>query len=359
VRLIVSLSVINKYITKKEKDLLSYAKILESLISIENNKMWQNKKEFSAFAKEIIEIYSEKYYFQNNIHKENPIEYSNDNINFVLKSIIEYCRLHDKMEMLRSWKNETFLLSVIICTACYVDFASNVVDGDIQDTKNKFKYLLSYLRKTKILEVKDNKYFINDLFDEVKKNASEDKKILEYLDSDDFRNEYKMISNNPVYYEVLFSYEVPGLKEFDETLTKGVLKKYDAKIREISYDLLEVHLLKELISNMEMDKYLIRINKDMKKASLVKFFDNEYLKEFIKILVPYDKEIEYQNIINDYKEIGMNFIYEMDIDEEIEPTSLVNDMQLLVSKEFVKNNANNQMSFEKMNVKLVVKNKEE
>lgn len=354
-----SLSVINKYITKKEKDLLSYAKILESLISIENNKMWQNKKEFSAFAKEIIEIYSEKYYFQNNIHKENPIEYSNDNINFVLKSIIEYCRLHDKMEMLRSWKNETFLLSVIICTACYVDFASNVVDGDIQDTKNKFKYLLSYLRKTKILEVKDNKYFINDLFDEVKKNASEDKKILEYLDSDDFRNEYKMISNNPVYYEVLFSYEVPGLKEFDETLTKGVLKKYDAKIREISYDLLEVHLLKELISNMEMDKYLIRINKDMKKASLVKFFDNEYLKEFIKILVPYDKEIEYQNIINDYKEIGMNFIYEMDIDEEIEPTSLVNDTQLLVSKEFIKNNANNQMSFEKMNVKLVVKNKEE
>lgn len=354
-----SLSVINKYITKKGKDLLSYAKILESLISIENNKMWQNKKEFSVFAKEIIEIYSEKYYFQNNIHKENPIEYSNDNINFVLKSIIEYCKLHDKTEMLRSWKNETFLLSVIICTACYVDFASNVVDGDIQDTKNKFKYLLSYLRKTKLLEVKDNKYFINDLFDEVKKNASEDKKILEYLDSEDFRNEYKMISNNPVYYEVLFSYEVPGLKEFDENLTKGVLKKYDAKIREISYDLLEVHLLKELISNMEMDKYLIRINKDMKKASLVKFFDNEYLKEFIKILVPYDKEIEYQSIISDYKEIGMDCIYEMEIDEEIEPTSLVNDMELLVSKEFVKNNENNQMSFDKMNIKLVVKNKEE
>ncbi len=354
-----SLSVINKYITKKEKDLLSYAKILESLISIENNKMWQSKKEFSVFAKEIIEIYSEKYYFQNNIHKENPIEYSNDNINFVLKSIIEYCRLHDKMEMLRNWKNETFLLSVIICTACYVDFASNVVDGDIQDTKNKFKYLLSYLRKTKILEVKDNKYFINDLFDEVKKNASEDKKILEYLDSDDFRNEYKMISNNPVYYEVLFSYEIPGLKEFDETLTKGVLKKYDAKIKEISYDLLEVHLLKELIGNIEMDKYLIRINKDMKKASLVNFFDNEYLKEFVEILVPYDKEIEYQNIINDYKEIGMNFIYKMDIDDEIEPTSLVNGMNLLVSKEFVKNNANNQMDFEKMNIKLVVKNKEE
>ena len=354
-----SLSVINKYVAKKEKDLLSYAKILESLISIENNKMWQSKKEFSVFTKEIIEIYSEKYYFQNNIHKENPIEYSNDNINFVLKSIIEYCRLHDKIDTLKNLKNETFLLSVIICTACYVDFASNVVDGDIQDTKNKFKYLLSYLRKTKILEVKDNKYFINDLFDEIKKNISEDKKILEYLECENFKNEYKMISNNPVYYEVLFSYEIPGLKDFDENLTKGVLKKYEAKINEISYDLLEVHLLKELISNMEIDKYIIRINKDMKKTSLVRFFDNHYLKEFVKILVPYNEEIKYQNIINDYKEIGMKFIYEMDNNEEIEPTSLMNDMELLVSREFIKNNENIQMSLNKMNIKLVVKNKEE
>ena len=52
-------------------------------------------------------------------------------------------------------------------------------------------------------------------------------------------------------------------------------------------------------------------------------------------------------------------IYEMDIDDEIEPTSLVNDMELLVTKEFVKNNANNKLSLDKMNVKLVVKNKEE
>ena len=62
-----SLSVIDKYVVKKEKDLLEYAKILESIISIDNNKMWQTKKEFVSFAKEIIEIYGDAYYFQNNI----------------------------------------------------------------------------------------------------------------------------------------------------------------------------------------------------------------------------------------------------------------------------------------------------
>ena len=354
-----SSNVINKYITKKEKDLLSYAKILESLITIEDNKMWQNKKDFSTFVKEIIEIYAEKYYFQNNTHKNNPIEYSNDNINFVLKSIIEYCKEHEKMDMLKIWKNETFLLSVIVCTACYVDFASNVVDGDIIDTKNKFKYLLSYLRKTKILVVKDNKYFINDLFDEIKKNASEDRKILDYLESDAYKNEYKMISNNPAFYEVVFSYEVPELKEFDEKLVKAVLKKYESKIKDISLDLLEVHLLKELIGNVDMDKYVVRINKDMKKVSTLKLFDNEYFQEFVYILVPYDEEINYEAIIKEYKDIGIKFIYEMDTDEEVDATSLLNDMNLLVSKEFIRNNQNNQISFDKMNIKLIVKNKED
>lgn len=354
-----SLSVIDKYVIKKEKDLLEYAKILESIISIDNNKMWQNKKEFTVFAKEIIEIYGDAYYFQNNKHKDNPVEYSNDNINFVLKSVIEYCRLHDKMSSIRTLKNETFLLSVIICTACYVDFACNVVDGDYQDTKNKFKYLLGYLRKTKLLIIKDNKYFINDLFEAIKKNCSEDKKIIEGFNNPNYRNEYKMISNNPTYYEVKFSYTIPGLEDFDESLVKGVLKSYEAKIQEISYDVLASRVLEELISNKEMDKYVIRIDKNLKKAGLLRLFDNKYLKEFVKILVPYEEEIKYQNIIKDYKEIGMSFIYEYDSVENVNPTIFVDDMELLINKEFINNNLDNQIAFDKMNIKLVVKNKEE
>lgn len=354
-----SLSVIDKYVVKKEKDLLEYAKILESIISIDNNKMWQTKKEFSSFAKEIIEIYGDAYYFQNNKHKDNPIEYSNDNINFILKAIIEYYRLHDKMNLINTLKNETFLLSVIICTACYVDFACNVVDGDYQDTKNKFKYLLGYLRKTKLLIVKDNKYFINDLFEAIKKNCVEDKKIIEGFNNPNYRNEYKMISNNPIYYEVKFSYEIPGIEEFDESLVKGVLKDYENKIKEISYDILASKVLEELISNKEMDKYVIKIDKGLKKTGLLRLFDNKYLKEFVKILVPYEEEIKYQNLIKDYKEIGMSFIYKYDSNENVNPTMFVNDMELLVNKEFINNNLDNQISFDKMNIKLVVKNKEE
>ena len=75
--------------------------------------------------------------------------------------------------------------------------------------------------------------------------------------------------------------------------------------------------------------------------------------------MPYDEEIDYEAIIKAYKDIGIGIIYEMNSDEEIDATSLMNDLTLLVSKEFIKNNQNNQISFDKMNIKLIVKNKED
>ena len=75
-------------------------------------------------------------------------------ISNVLKSIIDYCKDNNNLGVLKTYKDETFLLSVLICTSCYLDFACNVVDGNYVDTKNKFKYLLLYLKKTNILNEK-------------------------------------------------------------------------------------------------------------------------------------------------------------------------------------------------------------
>ena len=250
-------------------------------------------------------------------------------------------------------------MSVIICSACYVDFACNVVDGDYQDTKNKFKYLLSYLRKTKVLNVKDNKYFVNDLFEAIKKNAAEDKKILSGLESEAFKNTYKMLSNNPVIYDVSYTYNIPDLENFDENLSKRVLATYENKFFEMSLDVLELKILEELISNREMPTYVIRVNKYLKKANIVRKLNNKYLKDNIKILIPFEHEVEYQTNIKDLKEIGMSFIYELEETKNIEATIFMDNTEVLVDKEFIKNNLDNENNFKKMNVKLIVKNKED
>lgn len=355
----VSVSIINKYVEKKEKDLLEYAKILENLISVEDNKMWQNKREFTTYASEILGRYVNLYYFQNNKHRDNPIEYANDNINFVLKSLIDYIKEENKTSILSDLKNETFLLSVIICTSCYVDIASNVIDGNIVDTKEKFKYLLNYLAKTKILKIKDNKYIINDLFEEIKKNNSNDKKVLEAFDSDEYKLTFKMISNNPLYYEIVFDYEIPELKEFDQKLTQKVLKKYEDKLCELKLTLIDYYILKELISNRDMPKYMVKINKSMKKLNISKFFHDNYIKEFVSILIPYEEEVDYQKIINNYRTNEVEVIYDYCDTANINSTIFEDNTKYLVKKEFLINNLDNKNNFMKMNINFIVKNKEE
>ena len=356
-----SLSVIDKYVEKKKKDILEYSKILESLITLEDNKMWNNKTEFSLYSKEIISLYADTYYFLNNVNRDNPIEYLNDNINNVLKSIIEYCKKTSKESMLRELKNETFLLSVIISTACYLDIATNVIDGNFVDTKSKFKYLLTYLKKTKILKVyAQDRVRINDLFNAIKKNTKEDGKFFEYYKGDTYNNEFIKYTKNPVYYLVNFKYTVPGLEEFDESLVKKVKESYNAKLLSMSYDLLIIYILEELISNKDVAIHLIVLDKVLnKKITLLKVFDNKYLKDYIKVLIPHEHIADYLDAINYIEKLGLNIIYEYSGTDNVKENKFERDCEVIVTDEFLNNNAENEYSWKQSGVKFVIKNKED
>ena len=356
-----SLNVIDKYVEKKKKDLFEYARILEEIIRVEDNKLWKNKEEFKGFTKGVIEKYASVYYFENNLNRDNPIKYSNDNINNVLKAIIEYCKDNNSLNILRDNKNETFLLSVIICSACYLDFACNVIDGDYGDTKNKFKYLLLYLKKTNVLKVYNNdKVNINALFEQIKKNIKEDEKAFLYYKDENCINKYYLYTGEPMYYKYDFKYNIPVLTNYDEAIVKSVAKNYETKFLSISYELLTVNILEELISNREMINYLVPVNKILKKkSSLLKIFNNNYIKEYVKLLVNINNEAEYNDLLNEAKHLGINIIYEYDEVDNVSADIFTYDMEIIVKKEFIDNNEENMYEWQKNNIKFVIKNKED
>ncbi len=273
-----SSTLLNKYLIKKKKDLLEYAKILESLITLENNTLWKNKSEFNLYAKEVINNYVNDYYFDNNIHRDNPIEYSNDNINSILKSLIVYCKENNKLALLNDNKNETFLLSVIVTTSAYLDIATNIVDGNYYDTKAKFKYLLEYFQKTNILKVYiNNSRLISSLFEKIRSNRSSDEKFFNSFEELEIKNNY--LKEND-YYQVDFEYKLKGI--YDNNLIMKIKKNYEDTLKEISLELLEVRLIKELITNNEVNKYLIKVDKDLNKESYQNITDS-ILKDYVKI----------------------------------------------------------------------------
>ncbi len=356
-----SLSVIDKYVEKKKKDILEYAKILESLIALEDNKMWNNKTEFSVISKEIISLYADKFYFDNNIHRDNPIEYSNDNINHVLQAIIEYSKKNNKESMLLDLKNETFLFSVIICTACYLDIATNVIDGVFVDTKSKFKYLLNYLKKTDFLKVyNSDRVRINELFKAIKKNTKEDAKFFEYFENENWFNRYLTYTKDPYYYMVTFEYNILGLQEFDSSLVTKVRRSYQTKLLDVSYELLSIHILKELISNREVGIYLLKMNDALnKKPSLLKVFSNAYCKKYVKVLVDLDMEINYRDALEEMKKMGIDVIYEYNEVGNVNENKFTYNMEIIVPDEFIKNNEENKYTWDKNGIKFVTKNMED
>ncbi len=354
-----SVNIIDRYVKKKAKDLCEYANIIENMIKIENNGMWYNKREFSSIAKGITEYYAVHYYFDNNEHPNDPIKYFNDNISSVLTSITEYCKDEDKAGLLMDLKSENFLMFVIICTACYVDFASNVVDGDIGMAFQNFDTLIAYLEENPSLQINKDKKLKRELYDCVKKNCKEDLEVVHILDSELYKNKYKMLSIDPLCFKVLFKYNIPGLNEFDEDLVKDVLKEYNDEFNEVSLEILAFHILEQLISNKEMPRYFVNINKEMKRASVIRYFNNPYIKEHVSVLVPYDEEINYQEVLEKYKENEVSIVYQYDNTENINSSILENDMELLVDKEFILNNKDNENNFKRMGVSFIIRNKEE
>lgn len=355
------LSVIDKYIEKKQKDILDYAKILESIITLQDNKMWNNKNEFATKCREIINLYAKNYYFDNNNHRNNPIEFCNDNVNLILKVILEFFKNKNESDSLKDQKNEVFLLTIILCTAIYLDISTNVIDGNVTDTKNKFKYLLQYFQKIQILKVYVNdRVRINDLFDLIRKNNKEDSKAFELFVDNNYKNTYTPYTTTPTYYLVNFEYRVDGLEDFDGKLVNKVRKTFLPKLINISFNLLNIDLLKELISNREMKIYLIKMNDLLnKKNNLFKVFDNELLKKYIKVIIPFEKDLDYADGIKELERLKIPVIYEYTGTDHVKDGIFTYDLEIITNKTFLTNNEDNEMLWKKNGIKFVIKNMED
>ena len=355
------LSVIDKYVEKKQKDILDYAKILESIITLQDNKMWNNKSEFVIRCKDIIGLYAKEYYFDNNNHRNNPIEFCNDNVNLILKVLLESFKSKNESDSLKNQKNEVFLLTIILCTAIYLDISTNVIDGNVTDTKNKFKYLLQYFQKIQILKVYVNdRIRINDLFDLIRKNNKEDIKVFELFSDNNYKNIYIPYTITPSYYLVNFQYHVNGLENFDKNMISKVKKNYLPKLLNISFNLLSIDLLKELISNRKMKKYLIKMNDLLnKRNNLFKVFDNEILKKYIKVIIPFEKELDYADGIKELEKLKIPVIYEYTGTDHVKDGIFTYDLEIITNNAFLTNNEDNKMLWEKNGIKFVTKNMEE
>ncbi len=283
--------IIDLYKQKKIKILISYAQILEDIITLPENTLWSNNREFQEINSKVTTLFADKYYFDNNLNRNDPIEYFNDNINAVLLSIIEYYQNNNQKDIINTKKNETFLLSVIVCSASYIDIASNSLDGNYLKMQNNFKKLLKYLNQTNLLKVYyNNKIILKKLFALVKNNLKEEKKFFNYYKSTKYYNEYKLICENPLLYRVQFIYKM-NLEEKEKTIINKYQHQYLKEYLTISYELLAIKLMQEYIMNKIVNTYVVPVV-DGADLSVLK---HPLIMDNIRLLVPLEQLKSFKN----------------------------------------------------------------
>lgn len=326
-------SVIERYKEWKKKNLLEFSGILESIITLENNTLWTKRRDFDEISKSIIDVYVEKYYFDNNINRNNPIEYSNDKLNTVLLSIIDYYKNIGSFEYLNSKKNETFLLTIIICAASYLDIAANVVDGNYIKLKNKFKVLLRHLQKTGILKVYVNdRIQIKKLFEVVRENIAIEEKFFGYFEREDGYNTYKIISKEPILLEVDFNSKIDILQKYNSKLVDNINAKYTKEYFELKIELLSILLLKENLMNKTVNNYLVTIPNDLVKRVNLKVLNDDLYKSNIKLGVDLEYYWSDKEKIEELKKSGFEVVYICTIDKMTLLKDLYN-ITVIVDKE--------------------------
>ena len=343
-------NLINEYLKFKRKILYDYLLQMGHIITIKDNKLWQNEEEFSKYAHGLVDNYVDKYYFDNNDVRDNPIEYSNDNIDSILLSLIDYCKKSKQSKIIINNKNEVFLLSVMMCATCYIDIASNVIDGDCNEVLNKFKFLLQYLAKVDILEVHEKrKKEIDKLFKMLTDNNEKERKFFNSIVKPDFYNSYYPYSIDFKYNIVEYNFNIKNVNNYIPLLVQNVTNNHLKELYEISFNLLELKLLEEYLGNGKVFNYIYIVDDD--NINYFDKIDSEIIMKHLYLLVK-NKDIDkYQQKLRKSK---LNIIYEYNNLEDIpkDNKNIISVTEKLVNKDILKEWIDN-------NRKFIIRNKDE
>ena len=210
----------------------------------------------------------------------------------------------------------------------------------------------------KNIKVRNNVKVIQQLFVSVKKsNNTETKFFNEFMATTSY-NQYIVYTNRPLYYLVKYHYSIPNLYEYNSKLVKKVNNEFEDEYASISIDLLNVQILKELVANNAIYNYLVPISY-LQKNSTLKNINNKYLKERIKVLIDFKTINDNEELIKKIESMGLSVIYDCSEIENLNFEALKNGMSVIIRSKFKKTNSENFEQWKKMDIKFILKNKEE
>ena len=317
-------NVCNKFISYKKKNLKEYAKIVIQMLLSEKKIQPDEKSYYLNTTKELVDKYAELLYFSlddtfTNI-KALITNFDSDNIKKAA-SITHVCIELDKL-----------LNPINLNKISLNDLKQNIVD------------LLKLLNID--VESKNNKELISSLSKILRQNYHTEYKFFQgFKEIENIENVYIREPLIKDTFLVRFDYKIEGLDVFYKEQVVKVLNSnninYEFSL--MSYHLLSITILKELLLRKKHDNFIVEISKDLFESNkkindLKKMFINETIKKAIFLLIDYEDYLKYQSKINILKEFGFNYLLDYsNYNKKINVESINEGELILVNNLFYEN----------------------
>lgn len=335
-------SVISKYFLWKKKVILAYSKMIETLVSTENNNIWKNRKEFDLLCKNIINEYVDKYLFnEEEILKDDgiDIEIKSKELDKIFLAISDYFKKINSLDRINDNKKETLLLTMIIYSASSLDQINSVFNTNIDylETINK---LLDDYKEMKLFKVKKtHETQVGKLIELLKTNRLKEKAMFDSLTDSSSYNKYISVCKEKNLFIVEYNYYIQGLERYSKTEVNSVFGKKDVydELSFISVDLIINTILKEISLRRKISKYAIVVYKNFyKKSKNLSRLSSTMcdLKKNISLLISYEDYISDMPLIDKVRSYGFNIIVDTHLLESFDIKKINNKDNILVNKTY-------------------------
>lgn len=358
-------NIIDKYFNKKKKEIYDYSRIIDSLLEYNKEQIWSNDSEFNELIKLSINKYVDEYFFKSMDSFEDYADYlgalikCDDRFKTILVCTIDSI---PEEKRIGNYKVSAYILSLIIYTSVAINRFTYPYGKYKINVTNVYKIMDMMFRNIDFINYKDNIKIKRELVLTLKKNAVNEKKFFEALNSlntDTSKNMYQVVSLDNVYFKVDYKYKID---EFNKYRTKDVrkyFKRIEDDLNALSYELATLTVLKANMLNKDINLLfpasLDFYRKEIEINKLAKVTSNECIKNKIKLLIDYDDYYKNKEVIRFLINAGFGLALDFNINTDVAYRTFNEIKVALVTQEFLKANKSNVDSWKESGVAFIIK----
>lgn len=358
-------SLASKYYLRVQQDIIDYSLIINDLIII-NEPIKLSSKELLDLYNKVLTNYFTKFSRANEdanrlVYKYFSIDDSNPLVdNCILASVIKYYQDNNDTKSIKENKKHIVTWSIILSLSLEIWMDTNPFKKRVVDIKStvlnrlvdvdELSYITSNIDESKISILFEKAAFANIQY----------KKFFKSFNSNTSYNTFIDLTSENKFFITNYTYVIDELTKYRSKIVKRALDdSIKNELRNISYNLLAMLIIKEILCQNEIKYYVVKVNiqdlyKNKNIDDLEKIFNNKEIKERLLLLIPYQDYMENQNVIGRLRNIGFNIMIDIgdtsdigNLTREINPKDMT-----LIDQTINKNNQNylNYLKEKKINI---------